>query len=63
LHGWIFEEEIKASRGKSSEALPDVLLRLSTGDKAVECGGAYRKDRLEQFHRYCEKRALPYEIW
>lgn len=63
LPQWTFEEQIRRERRHTAEMLPDVLLRLNSGLRAVEFGGAYPKTKLEAFHRYCEEQSLPYEIW
>jgi len=63
LEYWIFEEQLRAERGRTTEMLPDVLLRSTFGKRAIEFGGAYPKAKLEAFHRYCEEQNLPYEIW
>lgn len=70
LQWWIFEERIKAERklvtGRAKtfgEKLPDAILRTPLGPKAIEFGGAYGKDKVLSFHRYCKDQALPYEIW
>ncbi len=44
---------------------PDVLLVDENGVvvKAIELGGVYNAKRLERFHRWCQRRSLPYEIW
>lgn len=44
---------------------PDALLVDENGVviKAIELGGVYNAKRLERFHRWCQRRRLPYEIW
>ena len=66
---WVFEERIKSERRlarrrpEHGEKLPDVLLRTADGVRVVEFGGAYGKDKLISFHRYCKENKFPYEIW
>ncbi len=44
---------------------PDALLvdENAVVIKAIELGGVYNAKRLERFHRWCQRRSLPYEIW
>jgi len=59
---WIGEDRLPRKRSKK---LPDALI-LPAGVEprsAIEFGGAYDATRMEDFHRDCQKRALPYEIW
>ena len=44
---------------------PDAVLLDSMKEpvKAIEYGGLYNAKRLERFHRWCQQRSLPYEIW
>jgi hypothetical protein len=67
---WVFEEQVKAERKKSgarskdrSQKLPDAFIRTKSSTKAIEFGGAYGKDKLIAFHRYCKENSFPYEIW
>lgn len=62
---WIFEEQIKAERSRRArgEKLPDAFLRLESGLRVIEFGGAYGKRKLQAFHHYCEEKSYPYEIW
>lgn len=71
IGSWIFEEQVKAerrrklrrSRTRSHEKLPDAFLRLDSGPRVIEFGGAYDKAKLQAFHHYCEEKSYPYEIW
>ena len=68
LSDWVFEEQVKAERklaaySNHGDKLPDVLLRTESQTRAIEFGGAYGKDKLIAFHRYCKEHLLPYEIW
>jgi hypothetical protein len=68
LH-WVFEEQVKSERKRErrepifGEKLPDAFLRSAAGVRVVEFGGAYSKDKLTAFHRYCIDHSFPYEIW
>jgi len=61
--GWIFEERLRGERKQRRERLPDALLRNGASEKIIEFGGAYPKEKLRAFHRYCSDRELPYEVW
>jgi hypothetical protein len=63
LQGWIFEEALRQEHRRSSERLPDVIIRNGTHQRVIEFGGAYPKVKLEAFHGYCKEKAFPYEIW
>ena len=60
---WIGEDEI-AARWQWKK-LPDAVLCDTDGQplKAVDFGGAYRAERLQDFHESCAARSLPYELW
>ena len=72
---WISEDQIKYERkvmrpedrrthaSNARGKLPDAILRLSSGVRAIEFGGAYGKDKLQAFHSYCKEHSFPYEIW
>ena len=47
----------------ANEKLPDAFLRSQSGNKVIEFGGAYDKDKLTAFHGYCKEYSFPYEIW
>jgi hypothetical protein len=70
LRDWVFEEQVKAERKANNtrsahhgEKLPDAFIRSHSGTRVVEFGGAYGKDKLISFHRYCKEYSFPYEIW
>ena len=44
---------------------PDALLmdRSNEPAKAIEYGGLYNAKRLDRFHRWCQQRSIPYELW
>lgn len=61
---WIGEDELAPYR--KHQKLPDAIIAEATTRTpklVVEFGGAYDKERVTAFHRDCEQRALPYEIW
>lgn len=57
-------EPALAERGEGrGDRLPDAMV-VARGEKTViECGGAYGRKKLEEFHRYCERRGFGYELW
>jgi hypothetical protein len=57
---WVHEEEIKRDRKQQRGRLPDAMVNKS---KVVEFGGAYKKEKLLAFHKFCEARGLEYEVW
>lgn len=63
---WLSEEELYSQGYGRGTNLPDAMV-LAPGNGAVptviEFGGAYRASKLEQFHRFCQRRSLPYEVW
>ena len=61
---WIDEDRLAPFR--RGEKLPDAVLATSPDAiprRVLEFGGAYGKQRLQDFHDDCESRGLPYEIW
>lgn len=59
---WIFEERLREEKS-AGEKLPDALWRLPEGERVIEFGGAYSKDKLARFHEHCAEKGLPYEMW
>ena len=57
---WVHEEEIKRDRKQRRGRVPDAVVNKS---KVVEFGGAYKKEKLLLFHKFCEGRGLEYEVW
>lgn len=60
---WIGEDAVrKAPKGIKN---PDAFLRGIDGrfTRVIDFGGKYSSDRVRDFHRYCEQRRLPYELW
>lgn len=54
-------------RGKAGYHIkdPDVLIEDDSGHvvEAIEFGGEYDAKRVEEFHRHCAERELPYQLW
>ena len=60
---WLGEEI--AEKAKPADKLPDATLVNGDGtaNLIVEFGGSYDRRRVEKFHRFCERKSLPYELW
>ncbi|TWU58962.1 hypothetical protein Poly51_17430 [Rubripirellula tenax] len=61
---WIGEDDLAPFRYR--QKLPDAVLAKAPDQRprlVLEFGGSYDKQRVEAFHRDCQKRHLPYEIW
>ena len=59
---WVSEEGLRQSK-QAGEKLPDAMLRTPQGERVIEFGGAYSKEKLALFHIYCLEKAFPYELW
>ena len=57
-------EEI-AEKDDPADKLPDATIVDVDGvaNLIVEFGGSYDRRRVEKFHRFCERKSLPYELW
>lgn len=62
LSYWIGEERLREETAAGAK-LPDALLRLPTGDRVLEFGGAYSKAKLTRFHEHCVTFQWTYELW
>ena len=53
------------SCGELRKQQPDAILVDSSNQfvSAIEYGGLYNAKRLDRFHRWCQQRSLPYELW
>ena len=56
---WTFESEL----AHRNEKVPDAIVRDGRVTTAIELGGQYSREKLEQFHVYCRRRGMGYEIW
>lgn len=43
--------------------VPDAMVRDGKFDTAIEFGGSYSAEKLAEFHAFCAKRRLGYELW
>lgn len=60
---WVSEEEVRRSRQRRSEKVPDARVDAPGNGWIVEFGGAYSKEKLTHFHSYCSYKASAYEVW
>ena len=61
---WISEETFrKGLAERRGEKVPDAVIRTASGDRVIEFGGAYGKEKLLHFHHYCARLKLAYEVW
>ena len=61
---WMSEELIRRGRSESfGTKLPDAMIRTDAHQQVVEFGGAYGREKLRDFHRYCSNENLPYALW
>ena len=64
LPRWIGEDVLKPHR--KNQKLPDAVIAdgpTAVPELVLEFGGAYDKRRVAAFHRDCERRQVPYEVW
>lgn len=62
MPSWISEERLREEKSYG-EKLPDAILRAPDGERVIEFGGAYSKEKLIRFHEHCVEKMLPYELW
>lgn len=61
---WTSEGRLLARGEGRGDKLPDAIVGTRAGGKRViEFGGAYSKSKFAQFHDFCLRRKLPYEVW
>lgn len=61
---WIGERGIAFRRKKGK--IPDAIIGDAGAwppELIIEFAGSYGKDRLLQFHKFCERESIPYELW
>lgn len=60
---WTSEAAL-GSRGLGrNDRLPDAVVWVDNRPQVVEFAGSYSADKLREFHEYCERMDLPYELW
>lgn len=63
-NGWISEGTLQRRGWGRGSRLPDaVVFQDERPAFAVEFAGEYSHPKLSGFHRFCEERGLPYELW
>lgn len=68
---WMHESAILAGRVKQRyrrrkpryEKLPDAVVGVGEGTTFIEFAGAYARERVRAFHRYCEEQQTGYQLW
>jgi len=60
---WKSEAALQAAGAGRNSRLPDAMISGRQEKTVIEFGGAYSKRKLMEFHRHCEDRQLPYEVW
>lgn len=56
---WVFEDDLV----RPGHKLPDALVTDGRAKTAIECGGEYDRQRLEEDHDYFAQMEYGYEIW
>jgi len=57
---WVHEAQIKSERRQRRGRLPDGIVDKT---RVIEFGGAYKKQKLAAFHKFCEGKNFDYEVW
>lgn len=60
---WISEARLRAQGFGDQIRLPDAMVQLDGVRTVIEIGGAYSTEKLTEFHEFCWREGLPYEIW
>ena len=60
--GWFSEAQLYAEGEGRGDRLPDAMVRTRREKTVIEFGGGYSKKKLEEFHRYCRRRQLAYDL-
>lgn len=60
---WRSEATLYGAGEGRGDRLPDAMIVRRSGKRVIEFGGAYSKSKLIEFHEFCERRSLPYEVW
>jgi hypothetical protein len=56
---WVFEDDLI----RPGQKLPDALVTDGRAKTAIECGGEYDRQRLEEDHDFFARKGYGYEIW
>lgn len=57
---WVSEAQIKSERKQRRGKVPDAIVLKR---RVIEFGGAYKKQKLLGFHKFCEASNFDYEVW
>lgn len=57
---WVHEAQIKSEQKQRRGKLPDAIVSKRC---VIEFGGAYKKQKLAAFHKFCEGKHFDYEVW
>jgi hypothetical protein len=60
---WQSEGTLRSGGFGDRQKLPDAMVLRECRLTVVELGGTYPAQRLEELHRFCAGRRLPYELW
>lgn len=60
---WISEADLFEAGEGRDDRLPDALIITRAGKTVIECGGAYSRSKVSDFHRFCVERGWGYELW
>lgn len=60
---WVSEAQLRRQGFGDESRLPDGMILLNGTRTVIEIGGAYSTRKLEEFHEFCWREELPYEIW
>lgn len=60
---WTSEATLYGAGEGRGDRLPDAMIVRRSGRRVIEFGGAYSKSKLIEFHDFCQRRNLPYEVW
>jgi hypothetical protein len=60
---WLSEESLRYRGFGDHMRLPDAMVEDDRGSTIIEFGGAYSAQKLRDFHGFCQREGLAYEIW
>ncbi len=60
---WISESRLRRLGYGDQTRLPDAMVDAGGIRRVIEVGGEYSASKLAEFHEFCAKRGLPYELW
>ncbi|TWT44467.1 hypothetical protein RAS1_08820 [Phycisphaerae bacterium RAS1] len=60
---WQSEARLRRLGFGDQTRLPDAMVEIDGVRTVIEIGGAYSTEKLAEFHEFCWREGLPYEIW